>query len=71
MNVEAILRAKGSNVATIRPDATVERELKMHGIGACWSARTGAGSPASSPSATSSMPSPSRAPRCWRCPWTG
>jgi CBS domain-containing protein len=37
MNVEAILRAKGSNVATIRPDATVAaavRELKVHGIGA-------------------------------------
>ena len=37
MNVEAILRAKGSNVATIRPDATVGaavRELKTHGIGA-------------------------------------
>ncbi len=37
MNVEAILRAKGSNVATIRPDATVGaavRELKTRGIGA-------------------------------------
>jgi CBS domain-containing protein len=37
MNVEAILRAKGSNVATIRPDATVAaavRELKTRGIGA-------------------------------------
>jgi len=37
MNVEAILRAKGSNVATISPDATVAaavRELKTRGIGA-------------------------------------
>jgi CBS domain-containing protein len=37
MNVEAILRAKGSNVATIRPDATVAaavHELKTRGIGA-------------------------------------
>jgi CBS domain-containing protein len=37
MNVEAILRAKGSNVATIPPDTTVAaavRELKTHGIGA-------------------------------------
>jgi CBS domain-containing protein len=37
MNVEAILRAKGRSVATIRPDATVAaavRELKTRGIGA-------------------------------------
>jgi len=37
MNVEAILRAKGSNVATIPPDSTVAaavRELKTRGIGA-------------------------------------
>jgi CBS domain-containing protein len=37
MNVEAILRAKGSNVATIPPDTTVAaavRELKTRGIGA-------------------------------------
>jgi CBS domain-containing protein len=37
MNVEAILRSKGSDVATIRPDATIAaavRELKTRGIGA-------------------------------------
>jgi CBS domain-containing protein len=37
MNVEAILRSKGSGIATIRPDATIAaavHELKKRGIGA-------------------------------------
>jgi CBS domain-containing protein len=46
MNVEAILRAKGSSVATIRPEATIAtavRELKTHGIGALLVSADGKG----------------------------